>query len=269
MTEATTELQEGQTAPIEGAEGQPNADTNQATEATAPDPYEELARDAGWSPKEEWKGDPDKWRDPREFIKYGMKRSRESADELRGLKQSVSQIGKTAEVLQRRAVEEARREAEARFASAVENKDHEGARAAREELTRIDMPAQDPGPLPEVGDFMTRNSSWFGSNRAATALAQSITAQLAAQNVSPADQLKAAEEAVKADFPHLFGNARQPAKAPASVNAPASRAAQTTARPKGFSDLPAEAQKAGQDFLKRGMVKTLDDYAKVYLEENA
>lgn len=266
MTEATTELQEDQPTPIEGEDGQ-TASVEQPTQA-APDPYEELARDAGWSPKEEWKGDPDKWRDPREFIKYGMKRSRESADELRGLKQQVGQIGKTAEVLQRRAVEDARREAEARFATAVENKDHEGARAAREELGRIEAP-QPAGPVPEVGDFMTRHAAWFGSNRAATALAQSITAQLAAQNVSPAEQLRAAEDAVKADFPHLFGGARQQAKAPASVSAPASRTAQTTSRPKGFNDLPAEAQKAGQDFLKRGMVKTLDDYAKVYLEENA
>jgi hypothetical protein len=267
MTEATTEMQDAQTAPIEGGDSQVTTEPTEATQAAA-DPYEELARDAGWSPKEEWKGDPEKWRDPREFIKYGMKRSRESADELRGLKQQVGQIGKAAEVLQRRAVEDARREAEARFASAVENKDHEAARAAREELGRIDTPQQS-GPIPEVGDFMTRNASWFGSNRAATALAQSITAQLAAQNVSPAEQLRAAEDAVKADFPHLFGGTRQQVKAPASVSAPGSRAAQTTSRPKAFSDLPAEAQKAGQDFLKRGMVKTLDDYAKVYLEENA
>jgi hypothetical protein len=268
MTEAVTDLQDDQIAPIEGDDGAPNADITTNTDNQQPDPYEDLAREAGWSPKEEWKGDPAQWRDPREFIKYGMKRSRESADELRGLKQSVNQIGKTAEVLQRRAVEEARREAEERFANAVENKDHEGARAAREEISRIEAPLQ-ADPAVEVTDFMSRNGSWFGSNRAATALAQSITADLAARGVTPAEQLRQAEEAVKADFPQLFGQARTPAKQPASVNAPDTRAAQPRARAKGFADLPAEAQRAGQDFLKRGMVKTLDDYAKVYLEENA
>lgn len=264
MTETATDLTEGQNVEISDDAGLPASEAQQP----AADPYEDLAREAGWSPKDEWKGDPEKWRDPREFIKYGMKRSREGADELRGLRQQVGAIGKTAEVLMRQQVEEARREAEARFASAVENKDHEAARAAREELTRIETPQQVGQPA-EVGDFMTRNASWFGSNRAATLVAQGITAQLAAQGVSPAEQLKAAEDAVRADFPHLFGASRQPAKAPAAVNAPATRAAQPSARAKGFSDLPAEAQKAGQDFLKRGMVKTLDDYAKVYLEENA
>lgn len=263
MTEATNEQQEGQPPEIETGSDVPS-DTAAQTQT---DPYEELAREAGWSPKEDWKGDPDKWRDPREFIKYGMKRSRESADELRGLKQSVTQIGKTAEVLQRRAVEEARREVEARFASAVENKDHEGARAAREELNRIEAPAATPAG--EVNEFMTRNAGWFGSNRAATALAQSITANLAARGVSPAEQLRAAEEAVKTDFPQLFQQARTPAKSPAAVNAPDTRVAQPRTRAKGFSDLPADAQKAGHDFLKRGMVKTLDDYAKAYLEETA
>jgi hypothetical protein len=261
MTEATTEMQEAQTAPIEGEDGTPAP----ITETTAPDPYEELARGSGWSPKEEWRGNPDDWRAPRDFIEYGMRRSRESAEELRDLRKSVGTIAKTAEGLQRRAIEETRRELEERFAGAIENKDHEGARAVRDEIAKLERPA--PDAVPEVGDFMTRNASWFGANRAATALAQSITADLAAKGVSPAEQLRAAEEAVKADFPQLFGQSREPAKPSPSVSAPTTRTA-APSKPNGFASLPAEAQKAGHDFMKRGMVKTLEDYARVYREEN-
>lgn len=263
MTEETTELSEGQTAPIEG-EGTATTETT-SEQQTTPDPYEDLARGSGWSPKEEWRGKPEDWREPRDFIEYGMRRSRESAEELRGLRQSVGSIAKTAEALQRRAVEDTRRELEERFAGAVENKDHEGARAVRDEIARLEQPQT--GAAPEVGDFMSRNGAWFGSNRAATALAQSITADLAAKGVSPAEQLRAAEEAVKSDFPQLFGTQQTPAKPSPSVSAPTTRTA-APSKPNGFASLPAEAQKAGHDFVKRGMVKTLEDYARVYREEN-
>lgn len=267
MTEEITELQEAQTAPIEGDAGASNEAVTEQSNA-APDPYEDLARGNGWSPKEEWRGKPEDWREPRDFIEYGMRRSRESAEELRGLRQSVGSIAKTAEALQRRAVEETRRELEERFAGAVENKDHEGARQVREEISRLDQPQSTGGPPPEATDFVTRNAAWFNVNRGATLLAQSVTADLAAKGVSPADQLKAAEEAVKADFPHLFGSPASAAKPSPSVSAPTSRTAAPT-KPNGFASLPAEAQKAGHDFVKRGMVKTLEDYARVYREENA
>lgn len=251
---------DGQAADLPPVDAPPSPDSQ-------PDPFESVAREHGWTPKEEWRGNPDDWRDPQAFVAYGMKRSRESADELKSLRSEVKSIGRVAEVIQRRAVEDARRDVEQRFADAVEQKDHEGARAAREELSRIDRDAQAPVQT-DVEGFMARNGGWYGQNRAATALAQQVTAQLAQQGVSPAEQLRQAEETVRAEMPHLFGQSPAP-KPPASVSAPQSRAAQPGGRPKGFADLPANAQAAGRDFVKRGMVKTLEDYAKVYLEENA
>lgn len=269
MTELATdqndELQPG------ADEAEVDAGQSQQQDDAAPaDPFEEEARAHGWTPKEEWRGKPDDWRDPREFIRYGMRRSRESADELKQLRSSVGTIGKTAEALMRRQVEEARREAEAKFAGAVEAKDHEGARAASEELRRIDSEVRQPSvPQDAVQDFMSRNGGWFNQNRGATALAKQVTAELAVQGVDPAEQLRQAEEAVKAEFPQLFQRQQAPAKQPASVNAPETRAAAPRQRARGFNDLPKDAQAAGHDFVKRGMVKNLEDYAKVYLEENA
>lgn len=256
--------------------GQHDGATDDAVVADAPaqteqvDPIEAFAREQGWAPKEEWRGNPDDWRDPRDFLKYGMQRGKEAGREMRELRSTVDRIGKTSEALMRRQLDEQRQALESQFADAVENKDHEGARAAREELTRLEATSAQPSHDGDVQDFMSRNAGWFGQNRAATALARQITAEAAAKGVSPAEQLRMAEDAVKADFPQLFGQqtARAPAKAPA-VNAPATRAAATAQRAKGFNDLPADAQRAGHDFVKRGMVKTLDDYAKVYLEENA
>jgi hypothetical protein len=243
------------------------APTETQSEPTQADPFESFARERGWSPKEEWRGKPEDWREPKDFISYGMERGRDANREVRELKSTVDRIGRVSEQIMRRTVEDTRRELEAQFAGAVENKDHDGARAAREGLARLDQPEPQDVPPAGVQDFMQRNGDWFNKNRAATALAQSITAQLAAQGVSPDEQLRQAEEAVRADFPQLFQTQRQPAKTAPAVSAPETRASTTRPAAKTFATLPAEAQRAGSDFLKRGMVKTLEDYAKVYYEE--
>ena len=35
------------------------------------DPYESEAREQGWKPKEEYEGDPEKWRPAKEFVERG------------------------------------------------------------------------------------------------------------------------------------------------------------------------------------------------------
>jgi hypothetical protein len=261
MTELVENVEQEQGA-VEQAEA-----LEQQVEQRAPDPFEDFARERGWSPKEEWRGKPEDWREPKDFIAYGMERGRDATREVRELKSTVDRIGRVSETVMRREIENARREAEERFAGAVEAKDHEGARAAREELARLDQPSEANAPAPAINDFMQRNGGWYGQNRAATALAQSITAEAAARGITPDEQLRMAEDAVRSDFPQLFHGQRQPAKPAPAVSAPETRAAQTRPAAKTFATLPAEAQRAGSDFLKRGMVKTLEDYAKVYYEE--
>jgi len=38
---------------------------------TFSDPYEDQAREQGWRPKEEYEGDPEKWRPAKEFVERG------------------------------------------------------------------------------------------------------------------------------------------------------------------------------------------------------
>ena len=49
-------------------------DTPQVTDNTPEtniDPYESQAREQGWKPKEEYEGDPNKWRPAKEFVERG------------------------------------------------------------------------------------------------------------------------------------------------------------------------------------------------------
>ncbi len=269
MTELTEDTgQEAVTTDISDVDTSTAAPVADATATTDADPFESFARERGWSPKEEWRGRPEDWREPKDFISFGMERGRDANREVRELKSTVDRIGRVSEQIMKRTIDEQRRELEERFAGAVEGKNHEEARAVREELSRLDQPQHDPQPVQGVQDFMSRNT-WFGQNRAATLVAQGITAQLASQGVSPDEQLRQAEAAVRADFPHLFNAAPAAAKAAPAVSAPTTRTAVASTQAKSFATLPAAAQTAGKDFLKRGMVKNLEDYAKVYYEEQA
>ena len=61
-----------QSAPVE--EQQPQAEVSQPQEQQPhieTDPYESEAREQGWRPKEEFEGDPDKWRPAKEFVERG------------------------------------------------------------------------------------------------------------------------------------------------------------------------------------------------------
>jgi len=56
-------------SPVEGAEAIESEQVD-STPAKAP-PYEQEAREQGWRPKDEWEGDPDKWRPAKEFYERG------------------------------------------------------------------------------------------------------------------------------------------------------------------------------------------------------
>ena len=56
---------------VQGTEA-PEVIENETPESTVQtNPYEGEAREMGWRPKEEWQGEPEKWRDAKEFVERG------------------------------------------------------------------------------------------------------------------------------------------------------------------------------------------------------
>jgi len=58
-------------APVEQDVVDDVVDTPEPTNAQPTSHYEEDAREMGWRPKDEWEGDPEKWRDAKEFVERG------------------------------------------------------------------------------------------------------------------------------------------------------------------------------------------------------
>lgn len=250
-------------APQEGATVQdpPEGDSPQT-----PSEIDVLAQEMGWSPKDQWRGDPNDWKDAKTFLKTTVDINRTISREVRELKDTTSRMAKTSAAIAEREIRREREEIEARFNSAVAEQDTDAAWRASEDLRKLPT-AEGAATDPAVADFKARNG-WFETDPAATAVAQAIAARLHAQGKTPAEQTRAAEDEVRRRFPELFdAPARTPAKDPPNVNNPVSRTGRTTPKVKGFAELPRDAQAAAQDFLKRGRITSLADYAKDYWNE--
>jgi len=244
-------------------------ETEVATEAYVPTPFDDLAKEMGWFPPDEYNGDADKWRSAEDYIKHGVQSTKSLKRDLKAVKDTADRLARTSATLTAKALDEQRAELEARHDQAVEDGDKEAARAAAKDLARLDD-APDLGDVKTMVKEFTERNDWYTTHEKATDLAAMVSKKLANQGKGVSEQLEAAEIAVRERFPELF---EKPKKAPAVHNSQ-SRVAAPVAREKGVADLPAEARRAGEDYVKMvnsrmpGANYDLKKYAATYWSEN-
>lgn len=228
-----------------------------------------LARKQGWSPKEDWKGDPDKWVDAEQFLdntaainKALRKQVKDHANQIDGVNRAAQ---KAIETARQKAIADARRE----LAQAAEEGNVEESLAAAERLAQA---SQQTGEA--TADKFKQKNPWFGQDTAATKWARAAAQVVADDGGSPSEQLEAAEQAVREKYPKLFDDApgdspsRPASKAPPAVQG-GQRATQTAPRAKTWASIPPSIQaQAEKAYISKGML-TRDEYAKTYFEENA
>ena len=99
-----------QVAPEALEQNQPTPQEQQPVVNT--DPYEDQAREQGWKPKEEFEGDPEKWRPAKEFVERGElfnkidSMGKELKETRKALKMLQEHHAKVKEIEFKRAVEE-------------------------------------------------------------------------------------------------------------------------------------------------------------------
>lgn len=289
-----------QTAPAE----QPNAGTaisgeeQPASQQTTPS-VETTARAQGWVPQDEWRGDPAKWRPADEFVRRGeeelpilRERSRDMARKLAdlehklasadaGYKQNLANLERMtglALVRQRDSIvsqyEAAMRQAAevgdvARYdqlrrdmGESVHQFDN-GVRAVRQ--AEQQQPQQQAPPR-EVQDFTTRNP-WFNADAALNMEAQAIHMMLQRDRpeLSLGDNLKAVESEIKRRYPQRFGTQQPAQQQPQyAVEGGGGRVPASTGRGKGAADLPADARAQAEKFVRDGLFKDINEYARDY-----
>jgi hypothetical protein len=275
------EVQE-ETGVIPGADQQ----TETPAEPEAPS-IEERAREMGWRPKEEWEGPEDKWREADEYVKRGEEflpivqaRARALEDKIKKQEEAYAARLQKIEEFNQRAMERQRAEFEAEKKrlqeeerQAVREADedaYEAIQRRKQELERQVSPeaAQPQGDQKAI-EWAQRNP-WFTQDRELHDIAVAAAGRVASRGGDTDAQIRAAETAVRAIAPDVLPPAEEaparPAPRQVAPDTPSAAARLVGAKRSPSADLTKEERETGQRFVKEGLFKNLDEYARAMNE---
>lgn len=181
---------------------------------------EQAAIEKGWRPKEEYTGDPAKWRSAETFLALDepLKRIESQSKELKRVREALEALSthhkKVKEVEFNRAIkqlQDARKEAfrvgETDQALQIEDRIEE-LKSEKENIIAPEIKL-DPEPeqsiAPEFQEWINANP-WYLSNKAMRAAADAIGIELHKQGLTPKQVLKEVEAEMKREFPNKFQN---------------------------------------------------------------
>lgn len=254
-------------------------ETEQHDNDDLPEEVEKASR-LGWKPKDEFRGDPEKWTSAKEFLKRGEEQLPLVKAELRRMQQRYESLEKTTKNL----AEHHKRTEEMAYKRAVEDLRKQRAEAISEldghrvneiddklEELRNNKPAADTQSVSEQPAFV---NEWLAENAwvqdlEGQAIAEALATKIAKQHpelFGKREILEKVTEEARRKYPQLFPELENPRRAqPAAVASGASAKAKPK---KTAADLPQDARDAMRDFVKRGFM-TEAEYLKDYFGEQA
>ncbi|MEM6682598.1 MAG: hypothetical protein AAF607_10175 [Pseudomonadota bacterium] len=242
----------------------------QTTEKSQERDYEAEAREQGWVPKDDYKGDPEAWRDARTFVKRGEEflpvvksQNRKLQKELEEAKSEIAEMKATAKEFQdymskteKRAFDKALKEIEAKQRKAAQDgdvtafdeaqKDAEKLRKNQEEQVKPAEPKDDP-----VFKKWVEDTGWYGTDKKKTAQAEAIASGLLAEQTAlrGRELLDEVAKQVAELNPEPKNTKRD---APPKVGSGGSKGGTAG---KTYADLPAEAKATCDRFVRNGYFK--------------
>lgn len=262
---------------------------NEGDEQSEPEQSEDYARRLGWKPKEDFKGDPEQWRDWEDFLNEDLSSAPQLKAQVKLLKRRLDQADRkwqrAENVLEEakgyytrteeRAYERALKEIRAKQRAAVDNADGEAFDAAEDELKELtqDMKAGNKPDSPKVDPSVQKafrkwegENDWYGSDTSMTAVADAIAAKMGSysdNDMEPGEYLEELTRRVKKEFPHKFQQAL-PKKRSAVEGVSGNR---SQAGAETFDAMPADAKAQFKRFETMGIPVTKDSFAKDYWAE--
>ena len=263
--------------------------------AVAQADIEARARRMGWSPKNEFRGDPARWTSAEDFLRRGEEELPIARERARRLDRVVEEMGKELkdaraimeemrardEKRDQRAYERAKAELLAQREEAVRNADTAGFQAIDARMTALEAdraPKPEPRtanantpqpPAPEIVEWVGRQP-WWNRNQEATVVAVTLEQQLTKDHptMATAERLALVERRIRAAYPEEFPATRRdtPAAVSPSTNgaAPRNRDGKLT-----FDMLPADeradARKAYAKYKKQMPTFTEEEYLADYM----
>lgn len=265
-------------------------------------PGEAKARRMGWVPKDQFRGDPNRWMPWERFLEWSERSlpimaeryealDRKFSNQERTLGEVQAKLTEATQVMgefrdfaskaEKRAYERAKRDIEQRMEAAVTTNDHGAYKQAKGELDSLEppvapttsapppppvqpaVPQVDPATAAEMAAWVRQNP-WFNTDPELYQVAIDLygTLERTKPQLSTRDKLSEVKRAVMALHPDRFANPRR--EAPTTVAAPAPAAPAPKSKKKTIRDLPPEAQKAFARFKQQMPNYTEDEYLSVY-----
>lgn len=179
---------------------------------------EQAAIERGWKPKEEYHGEPERWRSAEVFMALDepLKRIEHQSKELKALRQAIEASKEHYTKVEAAAFDRALKSLQSERKQAMIDGDTEkvfqleeqvdevkASRAQLIEESRRPTIQEPAAPAPEFVEWRAKNS-WYQNDQAMTAVADAYGKELHAQGYTPAQVLRQVAERVKEDFPHKF-----------------------------------------------------------------
>jgi len=247
--------------------------------------FEKEAREHGWTPQEDFKGDPSKWVDAKTFVERAdvvlpllKKKLQGVTNDRDSLKRDLRALTARFETVDKRAYDRAMADIEARMDAAAEVGDREGVKKAREDMKALTNEAkQQPVQVSQEEaqeayiDFREQNP-WYDRGGLAKDYADVLAAKHAnlAATMRPAEYFEMIAEKVRERYGDRLdvqadddGGDEKPRRRVLSPVEGANRR-QAPRGAKTFANLPPEAQRMAERFVRQGILKDKEDYAKTY-----
>jgi len=253
-------------------------------------PSEKEARQFGWMPKEEYKGDPEQWKDADTFLQRGKeingflrkdlekiqttlaKKDAAHEAELAEIRKTMEEFkvfhNKSIEATYKKAIDDLKKEK----AKAIEDGDGEKVVEIDEQISDI-KEAQKPVTQEEKTQTKVSDTAyyewldenqWYITNQEMSKAAEKFGDIILAKNPNLKgreflDEVsKRVKDAYKSDF-------ENPARSSSSVSSNSDGVPRENSKgKKTFNDLPQEAKVWCDKFIKQGLIKSRDQYLEQY-----
>lgn len=237
------------------------------------------ARDMGWKPKDEWHGDPEGFRDAKEFVQRGdeifgfIKRDRDRLAE-KTLRVEVDRDDRLKRMEKQYIgiLENQKKQHEAEIKTIEGDKlkaVEEGDTATYKALTQRgnalgaapEVPTEQPVVDATLKDWSDDNA-WFKTDPLARSVATATAGVVAQSGGDVHAQIKAAEKEVRKRFPEHF-------EPPRSTVETGGQPPRSKPKAKGVAQLPKEARDGFKECVRLGMYKEdqIAEYATSYWEQ--
>lgn len=234
--------------------------------------FEQEARQEGWRPQEEWKGDPEKWVDAATFVERGEKISGILKKKVETLEQRLERAEKANQKFgeyHKKTIEKERKNAEQQIQSlekqleqAVSEGDGQAFTRINNEINNIktNIPQNDDDGFTDLAQGWLSDNQWYNNNQKLAIFADGVADRLRAQGFSGKAYFDELTRIVKDSFPEEFENPNRKREANVDSGEPAG---DPPAKKHSYKNLPADAKAACDEFVAQGFM-TREEYIKAY-----